>query len=179
MNEMDTGPKLPKLNHWTIAGIWIVLLLITTALFNGVLDDINNPNQQRTVSINSDGEKEIVLTRNRYGHYVATGKINGQMVNFLLDTGATLVVVPEHIATQLNLKKGYGFQSETANGMSQSYASLLDSVSLGDIVMTNVQGSISTGMEFDEILLGMSFLKHLNMSQQGKTLILSLPEEHR
>lgn len=176
MNEMDTGPKLPKFNKWTIAVIWIVLLFITTVIFNGVLDDIKNPNQQLTVSINRDGKKEIVLKQNRYGHYVATGKINGQTVNFLLDTGATLVAVPEHIATQLNLKKGYGFQSETANGMSQSYATLLDSVSLGNIVMTNVQGSISTGMKFDEILLGMSFLKHLNMTQQGKVLMLSLPE---
>ena len=176
MNEMDTGPKLPKFNKWTIVIIWIVLLFITTVIFNGVLDDIRNPNQQLTVSINSDGKKEIVLKQNRYGHYVATGKINGQAVNFLLDTGATLVAVPEHIATQLNLKKGYGFRSETANGMSQSYATLLDSVSLGGIVMTNVQGSINTGMKFDEVLLGMSFLKHLNMTQQGKILILSLPE---
>jgi len=174
---MDTGSEAPKLNRWTIALIWIVLLAGTTFIFNDVLEDINNPNQQLTVSLNVNGDREIVLKRNRYGHYVATGKINGQSVNFLLDTGATLVAIPEHIAKKLNLRKGTGFQTETANGLSQSYATRLDSVALGDIVMTNVQGSISTGMEFDEILLGMSFLKHLNMNQQGKTLILSLPEE--
>jgi len=173
---MDAGPEVPKLNRWTIALIWIVLLAGTTFIFNDVLEDINNPNQQLTVSLNVNGDREIVLKRNRYGHYVATGKINDQSVNFLLDTGATLVAIPEHIAKKLNLRKGREFQTETANGLSQSYATRLDSVALGDIVMTNVKGSISTGMEFDEILLGMSFLKHLNMSQQGKTLILSLPE---
>jgi len=173
---MDAGPEAPKLNRWTIALIWIVLLAGTTFIFNDVLEDINNPNQQLTVSLNVNGDREIVLQRNRYGHYVATGKINGQSVNFLLDTGATLVAIPEHIAKKLNLRKGRGFQTETANGLSQSYATRLDSVALGDIVMTNVQGSISTGMDFDEILLGMSFLKNLNMNQQGKILILSLPE---
>jgi len=173
---MDIGPKPPKLNQWTIAIIWIVLLIATTFIFNGVLKDINNPNQQLTVSINNNGEKQIVLQRNRYGHYVVTGKINGSDVTFLLDTGATLVAIPEHIASKLNLSKGAAFKTETANGLSQSYRTRLESVAIGDIVMTNVLGSISTGMEFDEILLGMSFLKHLNLNQQGKTLIISVPE---
>ncbi len=172
---MDTGPGTPKLNRWTIALIWIVLLAGTTFIFEGILKDINNPNQTLTVSINSDGDKQVVLKRNRYGHYVVAGKINGVAVTFLLDTGATLVSIPEHIANELNLSKGVAFQTETANGLSKSYVTRIGSVAIGDIVMTNVRGSISTGMEFDEILLGMSFLKHLNMNQQGKILILSLP----
>jgi len=173
---MDAGSEAPKLNRWTITLIWMGLLAGTTFIFNDVLEDINNPNQQLIVSLNANGDREVVLKRNRYGHYVATGKVNDQPVNFLLDTGATLVAIPEHIAKKLNLRKGAEFQTETANGVSQSYLTRLDSVALGDIVMTNVQGSISTGMEFDEILLGMSFLKHLNMKQQGKILILSLPK---
>lgn len=173
---MDTRPEAPKLNRWTIAFIWIVLLAGTTFIFEGVLKDINNPNQQVSVSLNTNGEKEIVLKRNRYGHYVVAGKVNGYDVTFLLDTGATLVSIPEHIANELELRKGAAFQTETANGLSQSYITRIGSVAIGDIVMANVPGSISSGMEFDEILLGMSFLKHLNMNQQGKILILSLPE---
>jgi len=38
--------------------------------------------------------REVVLKRNRYGHYVANGSINGSQVEFLLDTGATAVAVP-------------------------------------------------------------------------------------
>jgi aspartyl protease family protein len=173
---MNTKSGPPTFNKTTITVIWVALLLVTTLIFNHVLEDINNPNQQLTVSINEFGNKEVILERNRYGHYVATGQINGQSVEFLLDTGATLVAIPEHIAQQLNLKKGRGFQSQTANGTSQSYATLLESLALGDIVMTNVPASISSGMEFDEILLGMSFLKHLKITQQGKQLRISLPE---
>lgn len=173
--KQDTAP--PTFNKTTIAFIWIALLAATTMIFNHVLDDINNPNKALSISINENGEKEVVLERNRYGHYVASGKINGQSVEFLLDTGATLVAIPEHIARQLNLKKGRAFQSQTANGTSQSYSTVIDTLALGDIVMTNVPASISSGMEFDEILLGMSFLKHLQLTQQGRTLKIKLPNE--
>jgi len=170
----NAGP--PTFSKLTITIIMIILLAITTFVFNGVLDNINNPNKQLTVTINKFGNKEVILERNRYGHYVASGEINDQPVEFLLDTGATLVAIPEHIAKQLNLKKGQVFQSQTANGSSQSYATTIDRLALGDIVMTNVRASISSGMEFDEILLGMSFLKHLHLSQQGNQLKISMPD---
>lgn len=170
----NAGP--PTFSKLTITIIMIILLAITTFVFNGVLDNINNPNKQLTVTTNEFGNKEVILERNRYGHYIASGKINDQPVEFLLDTGATLVAIPEHIAEQLNLKKGQAFQSQTANGSSQSYATTIDRLALGDIVMTNVRASISSGMEFDEILLGMSFLKHLHLNQQGNQLKISMPD---
>lgn len=172
---MDNNSQPPTFNKTIIAIIWIALLGATTLIFNHVLDDFNNPNKQLTVHVNEFGNKEVVLDRNRYGHYVASGEINAFPVTFLLDTGATLVAVPEHIARQLNLKKGAAFQSQTANGNSTSYATVINELTLGDIVMTNVPASISTGMEFDEILLGMSFLKHLQLTQQGKQLRISVP----
>ena len=174
---MSTPSEPPVLNQFTTVIIWFVLIMVAMALiFNHLLDDINNPNQRLTVSFNQYGEREVVLERNKYGHYVATGKINGQSVALFLDTGATVVAIPEHIAKKLNLKKGQSFITQTANGNSKSYQTTLDSVSLGDIVITNVPASISSGIEFDEILLGMSFLKHLDMRQQGKTLTLRVPD---
>ncbi len=173
---MKTQSSPPNFSKSTIAIIWIVLLAATTIIFNSVLDNINNPNKQLSISINEYGEQEIVLERNRYGHYVASGKINGYDVDFLLDTGATLVAIPEHIAERLNLKKGQRFQSQTANGMSTSYETSIQTLTLGGIKMNNVPASISSGMTFNEILLGMSFLKHLKLTQQGKLLTISLPE---
>ncbi len=173
--KTESGP--PTFNKTTIAIIWIALLVVTTMIFNGVLKDINNPNQELSISVNEYGQQEIVLERNRYGHYLATGQINDQSVEFLLDTGATVVAIPEHIAQRLNLKKGRSFQSQTANGLSTSYATNIDTLTLGGIVMKNVPASISSGMEFDEILLGMSFLKHLEMTQQGKKLTIRVPEQ--
>lgn len=170
----ETSP--PTFNKLTITIIWLVLLGATTLLFNNILKDINNPNQQLEIYINDNGQREIVLEQNKYGHYVATGTINGHSVEFLLDTGATLVAIPEHIATEINLKRGPSFQSQTANGTSTSYATKIDALSLGGIVMTNVPASISSGIKFDEVLLGMSFLKHLQLIQQGRTLRIRVPD---
>ncbi len=173
---MSETANPPTFNTFTIALIWIALLAGASFFFDDLLEGINNPNRTVTVNVSEGGLPQVVLKQNRQGHYVATGKINGQPVQFLLDTGATNVAIPEHIAKQLKLEKGPAHQTITANGTSTSYMTRLDTASLGPLTLTNVPASISTGMQFDEILLGMSFLRHLKMSQQGKQLTLSIPD---
>lgn len=166
----------PKLNFFSLVLIWLGLLAAATAVFDFALDKTNNPNQQLSVVFSETGDREIVLKQNRYGQYWANGEINGYPVEFLLDTGATYVAIPEHLAERIGLKKGIAQQSVTANGISLSYRTVLNNISLSDIRLQNVPASISTGMEFDQVLLGMSFLKHLKLSQQGKLLTISVPE---
>ena len=175
---MDKQVNPPTFNTFTIAVIWIALLGGASFFFDDALEKINNPNQTITTHVNPLGEQEIVWKQNRQRHYVANGQINGQDVQFLLDTGATNVAIPEHIAQRLNLKKGMSHKTVTANGTSTSFMTKLDSISLGSLEMQNVQASISQGMQFDEILLGMSFLKHLKITQQGKLLTLSIPDQN-
>lgn len=173
MNEQETPPAF---NTFTIVLIWIGLLAGGSFFFDDVLDKINNPNRIITTINNENGSRDITLKQNRQGHYVAAGKINHQTVKFLLDTGATNVAIPEHLAKRLGLKKGAAHNTVTANGTSISYSTSLASISLGDIEMRNVPASISSGMQFDEVLLGMSFIKHLKMSQQGKILTIQIPD---
>jgi aspartyl protease family protein len=173
MNDQETPPTF---NTFTIVLIWIGLLAGGSFFFNDALDKINNPNRTIATIINENGSRDITLKQNRQGHYIATGKINNQPVKFLLDTGATNVAIPEHLAKRLRLKKGPAHNTITANGTSISYSTTLASISLGDIEMRNVSASISSGMQFDEVLLGMSFIKHLKMSQQGKILTIQVPD---
>ena len=93
-------------------------------------------------------------------------------MTFFLDTGASTVSIPEHVANRIGLKRGFTYQSSTANGMINVYSSRLDNVQLGNIVLRNIAGSINPHIESDEILLGMSFLKHLELIQKGRTLTL-------
>lgn len=150
---------------------WFVFLGLLTFSFNNYLEKQNNPNQNVAVEYDKN-IAEVRLRRNRYGHYVATGQINHEPVTFLLDTGATLISIPASIAQQLQLKKGYPAQSRTANGTIKVYATRLDSVSIGAIELQNIRATINPYMEGDEILLGMSFMKHLEMTQKGNTMIL-------
>jgi aspartyl protease family protein len=161
-----------RLGKGMIVLTWIVLLGLLTWFFNGKVDEQRNPNQQVQVRLSSEGVREVVLERNRQGHYVAVGNINGQPVEFLLDTGATLVSIPQRLARRLNLKQGIPMESQTANGTIMTYATIVDSIELGGIMLRNVRASINPGQEDDDILLGMSFLQQLELTQRGNTLTL-------
>ncbi len=161
-----------KLGGGMIAGMWILLLALLTWSFGGWLDGQENPNSRVESRIGADGVREVVLQRNRYGHYVATGTIEGTPVTFMLDTGATDVSVPLGLAASLGLRHGAPIPYETANGKVIGYATRIGEVSLGDIVLRDVRASINPGMEGEVALLGMSFLKHLEFTQRGDTLTL-------
>jgi aspartyl protease family protein len=151
---------------------WIVLLVIGVFYFGDLLDRQYNPNQDIQTRHTQEGLREVVLQRNKYGHYVTAGLINGQAVTFMLDTGATGVAIPEIVASRLGLKRGRAYPTQTANGVATSYATGLDLVSVGAIELRDVQAAIAPGLQTDQVLLGMSFLKHIEFTQRGDTLIL-------
>ena len=151
---------------------WVVFLSLGVFYFSDVLENQYNPNRQVQTQYAQDGVREVVLQRNKFGHYVTSGEINGQPVTFMLDTGATGVAVPDAVAQRIGLKRGRAFPTQTANGVSTSYAARLDQVGVGDIVLENVSAGITPGLQTVQVLLGMSFLKHIEFTQRGNTLIL-------
>src|SRR6056297_818638 len=151
---------------------WLAFLGLGVSFFGGHLERQFNPNQQLETRIAGDGVREVVLQRNRFGHYVTSGSINGMPVTFLLDTGATGVAIPEAVARALNLERGRPVRTQTANGIAISYAVTLHRVSIGGIELDSVSATISPVLQTDEVLLGMSFLRHIEFSQRGDTLIL-------
>lgn len=72
----------------------------------------------------------------------------------------------------LGLKRGRAVMVNTANGLTESYSTVIESLVLGDIRLHGVAAGIVPGMQGDEILLGMSALRQLDFSQQGGQLIL-------
>lgn len=151
---------------------WLLVLGLLTLFFSNMLDNQNNPNRELQHSQTATGVKELVLKRNRAGHYVASGRINGTPVRFLLDTGATDVAVPGSLAARLGLKRGRAVTSRTANGDAISWSTRIDEVDLGGLTMRNVKASILPGMQGNEVLLGMTYLKHLELIQRGDQLTL-------
>ncbi len=164
-----------NIGRWMTYLAWILFLGLLTLAFKKYLDLQNNPNQDIALHYNSDQIAEVTLVQNRQGHYLANGNINNKAVTFLLDTGATHISIPEHIAQRLELRKGFPSQSRTANGTITVYNTLLNSVSLGAIKLYNIRASINPHMQDDEILLGMSFMKHLELIQRDRQLILKHP----
>ena len=145
---------------------------LLTLFFDGVLDQQSNPNRDPQYRYTDTGVREVVLERNRQGHYVANGEINGVPVTFLLDTGATDVAIPDNIAREAGLRAGYSGQASTANGVVTVYSTTVNELVLGNITLHDVEASITPSMGGDTILLGMSALGRVEFMQQGSTLTL-------
>jgi len=169
MTEADSTNKIAKIFVWLA---WIIAIVLLMYFFQGVLDKQYNPNSQPKVSLNSSGQAEVILQQNRQGHYVSQGTINESSVTFLLDTGATQVSIPAHIADELQLESFGSYPVRTANGSVTVYKTKIDQLSIGNIFLYNVAAHINPAMKSDEILLGMSALKKVEFSQKGKQLTL-------
>lgn len=150
---------------------WGIGIGLFTWLFGSWEDKQLNPNQSPE-SFRSQGAAEVTLQRNRFGHYMATGKVNYQEALFMLDTGATYVAVPANLQKKLGLIAGQVHYTSTANGTSKAYTTIIDQLAIGEIELHNVRASILPGMQGEEILLGMSVLKQLEFSQKGDRLTL-------
>ena len=160
-----------RLGHKFIIAMWIGVMIMVFFLIDDVLKNDYNPNQ-RVLTDKVEEQRVVTLKRNRYGHYVAQGNINNHAVTFLLDTGASDISIPDKIAKKLKLKYGQERRYQTANGIIVGNLTTLKSVSIGKIKLKNVRASINPKMDNDEILLGMSFLKFIEFTQRGDTLIL-------
>jgi len=154
-----------------IVAACILGMFILTWFFGDMEKDQHNPNRDPD-SLHFVDAVEVDLQRNRQGHYMVTGEINGQAVEFLLDTGATDVVVPEDLAARLHLRKGRSGTAMTANGPVTVFETNIDMLSIGDIALTNVRASINPAMSAPGILLGMSALGRIEFNHQGNSLTL-------
>jgi aspartyl protease family protein len=154
---------------------WILFMFILAGGFDYLISKRINPNQNIVTNeyyLANGLQKEIVLQRNAYGHYVTSGTINDHEVVFLLDTGATQIAVPESLANDIGLNKKQRIVVKTANGNARAYRTRIASVGIGDIKLYDLNATILTNMPGKEILLGMNFLKHLEITQKGKTLTI-------
>ena len=167
MNEPVATQR--RLGRGMIILAWLVAISLLWVFFDDVLDRRENPNRNLMIQ---PGVAELVLKRNRAGHYVAPGTINGQKVMFLLDTGATQVSVPAHLGPALGLSPGAPMQVMTANGAVTVRATVIDELGLGPFRIQNVRSHLNPGFRDDQVLLGMSVLRHLEFTQRGDTLTL-------
>ena len=168
---MSDSPPGQKIGRTMLTLCWVIVLIGLAFFFKDKTDDMYNPNNT-IVGQQDDRVTEIVLKRNRFNHYVATGTINGEAVTFLLDTGATHVAVPAHLGNKLNLQKGMKSTVRTANGLVDVWQTRIATLDLGPMRVYDVRASLNPGMRDNEVLLGMSVLKDLEFTQRGDTLTI-------
>lgn len=108
------------------------------------------------------------------GMYLTNGSINGYGVDFLVDTGASAVALNAATANRLGIDylSAPKIGVRTAAGTGFGYQVTLDQVQLGDISRFNVMAVVLDGPEPERALLGMSFLRDLDLQRRGERLDL-------
>jgi aspartyl protease family protein len=126
-----------------------------------------------TTSFGAGGDR-VTLTADSQGHFVATGVVNGVSLRFLVDTGATLVVLSSADARRagLNYLASSRSLTQTANGVVPVYNVKLDTMRVGDITLNGVDAVVVEGDKLPIALLGMSFLNRMEMRRDGTTMTL-------
>ena len=116
---------------------------------------------------------KIVLTAGSGGHFLTQGSINGQAVQFMVDTGATSIAmgVPEAERIGIKYKSGQMGRGSTANGVVTVWHVKLSSVRIGDVEVYDVDASVlPVGMS--HVLLGNSFLTRFQMKRENDQMVL-------
>jgi aspartyl protease family protein len=120
------------------------------------------------------GRQSVTLAADSAGHFVSEGSINGIPVRFLVDTGATMIALPASDARRMGIdyRKGEQGLVQTANGSIVAYRVKFDTVKLGGIELSGVEGTvIEQGLTV--ALLGMSFLNRVEMKRDGQMMTLT------
>ncbi len=117
----------------------------------------------------------VTIERNAQLQYQTTASINGRRVQVMVDTGANVVALSSQQAEGMGIdyRTGIPARVETASGVVNAWVVTLRSVGVGNIRVQNVRASVLEGQFPATVLLGMSFLQHVDLSENNGVLSLS------
>ncbi|PDT13693.1 TIGR02281 family clan AA aspartic protease [Rhizobium sp. J15] len=169
-SRRSVGETMRQLMIWLV----IILALATVYLYRQEALGVGNrllaglvPGRAVVVTT-SEGGQEVILHKLLNGHFEADVSVNGQTIEMLVDTGASMVALSHEDAQRIGIdlsRLTYSMTVMTANGRSRAAPITLDQVAVGPIVRNNVAASVAEDGRLDQSLLGMSFLETLGSLQ--------------
>jgi len=110
------------------------------------------------------GPRSISIPRDARGHFQTEGRIDGQRIGFMVDTGASVIALNETSAARFGLRPSpsdYNATVTTANGTIMAARTRLAMVDIGGLVVRDVDAMVLPDQALSENLLGLSFLSKL------------------
>ena len=157
-----------SVNGWLFVAFWLVLFSCLVFLFSR-WHNLNVGGITKTVVNHS--LRKIVIRMDRASYYRARGTINGVKVNFLIDTGANSVAIPESIAKKAGLRAFLKTTVHTAGGKTHGQMTRIKTLTIGPIVLNNIKAMIMPESS-KYVLLGMSALRKLEFRQRDDYFVL-------
>ncbi|WP_230348847.1 retropepsin-like aspartic protease [Methylobacillus methanolivorans] len=121
------------------------------------------------------GSSSVTLYADSTGHHFADGYINGASLRFLVDTGASAIVMNSGDAkyAKIDYKSGTPVSVQTANGVANAYKVVIGNVRLNSLILNQVDALVMEGGSPAVVLLGMSALNRMEMKRDGIALTLT------
>ena len=143
------------------AALWVLIFMgaITVVGLWPTIRDTVVPRQ----TVMQDG-REIVVLMSPDGHFYLTLELNGTPVRFVVDTGASEIVLTAEDAARIGLDPAtlvYSGRAQTANGMVETAPVRIATIALGGVIDEGVRAVVNRG-ELFESLLGMSYLRRFD-----------------
>lgn len=154
-----------------MAAAWGLIFLGIIAGY-GIWSDV----RPQLLPVQSASGSQIEVTRAPDGHFYLTLDISGQPIRFLVDTGASNVVLSRSDADRLGIGTEnlvYMGEASTANGTVRIARVTLADVKLGEVEEPHLPAYVTDGA-MEVSLLGMDFLRHWRLEIDGDRLILTL-----
>lgn len=160
-------PAALRWGHVSILAFWFAVMGVVYL----AMDHYRKP---QAAVVTAQGELRV--HRHRDGHFYVEGAVNGKPLTFLIDTGASSVVVSEEFARSAGLQDGQPATFNTANGKLQGRLVRGVPVSAGPFSVSAATVGVGlVGSRSDHGLLGQSFLSRFDMSISKKELVLRRP----
>jgi len=115
-------------------------------------------------TVGQAGPRSLSIPRDIRGHFLTEGRIDGQRIGFMVDTGASVVALNETSAARFGLRPSrgdYNASVATANGTIKAARTRIAMVDIGGLVVRDVDAMVLPDTALSENLLGLSFLSKL------------------
>ncbi|MDB5721862.1 MAG: family clan aspartic protease [Alphaproteobacteria bacterium] len=170
--------RIPIGHGIKMAAVWVLLFLAVFAAYT-VKDDLASLGRHVWAQGKGEGEvveagKEIRIRKSLDGHFWVYGRINGEKIHFLIDSGATVTSISTETADRAGIDYRGGFPTlvQTANGIIPVQRGRAGTLKVGAIVRRDFDVHVSQAFG-DTAVLGMNFLSSLrSWGVEGPWLVL-------
>jgi len=160
--------KTARLGALAITAVWLTVAGVLYLVFERIEDK-----RQASLKPYALSSGDLVIPRQRDGHFHVEGEVNRQPVRFLVDTGASHVSVSEALASQAGLPVGQSITLQTANGQRPGQLVRNVPVRAGHLVLNDASVSVGLiGLQPQQALLGQNFLKNFDVEIRRDEMIL-------
>jgi aspartyl protease family protein len=158
--KIKASQALTQLFCWLLITLTIIVLYSFRYDFYNIKDRLISELFPSHAVRLSDSQVSINISRNN--HFYIKLKVNNQNIRFMIDTGASDMVINQKDAKKVGLNLEdlvYNKRYQTANGSTFGASVTLQKIEFGGLIFNNVPASVNNS-NMGTSLLGMSFLRN-------------------